>query len=105
MQSVLVHRAYEEEVSRHPPRMPFSTWSRCKCVVPPEAIENDVDELKALSRGTSGRAFFFKSVSSFGLHYTVELEEEEIQHLHSIQELPSLKLAEMAMILSASAHQ
>lgn len=80
MPSGLGDREYEGELCRMRPTTPFSRWLRSKCSEVFDAAGNDVEELRALSQGPSQRACSFKSMSSFGSHYRVDVEEG-MQHV------------------------
>ena len=78
---ILAGRQYEQEAATGMSRMPFPSWLRSKC----EAMENAAgvigEELMALSWPPCKKACSFKSMTSFGSHYRVDLEEAGAQHV------------------------
>ena len=76
-----VHREYSRLEARDSTIPPLKTWLRCRCAALADKTDNERAELWALSVGPSKRACSFKSMTSFGSHYRVDLEEADTQHI------------------------
>ena len=76
-----VHREYSRLEARDSTIPPLKTWLRCRCAALADETDNERAELYSLSVGPSKRACSFKSMTSFGSHYRVDLEEADTQHI------------------------
>ena len=76
-----VHREYSRLQSRDSTLPPLKMWLRCRCAALADETDKDKAELWALSVGPSKRACSFRSMTSLGSHYRVNLEEADTQHI------------------------
>ena len=72
---------YNLEVEENPTAMPFETWLQARCTGVRNAGVHAGGQLLALSSPPSQRACSFRSMSSFGSHFRVELEEGPVHHV------------------------
>lgn len=78
---MLADREYEQEVAASFTIMPFPMWLRTRVKMVPNTAGHIGEELRAMSCPPSRRACSFRSMTSFGSHYKVELEEAGVQHV------------------------
>lgn len=78
---ICVPREYSRLEARDSTIPPLKTWLRCRCAALADETDNERAKLWALSVGPSRRACSFKSMTSFGSHYRVDLEEADTQHI------------------------
>ena len=74
-------RQYRQEAPDRANTAPFATWLHSRCESPCFANNNHGEELRALACGPSRRACSFRSMTSYGLHYRVQLDEDGAQHV------------------------
>ena len=75
------NRDYAREAAHNHIFMPFRTWLRCRCEMMSASEKDARPELMALSLPPSRRACAFRSMTSYGSHYRVELEEACGRHV------------------------
>lgn len=78
---MLGDREYELEAGENACIAPFYMWLRRRVEVPHNIGGPVGEELLALASPPCRRACSFKSMTSFGSHYRVDLEEEGVSHV------------------------
>lgn len=76
-----VDRVYEREAIDSSTPMPFQTWLHERCHILLNAGGSTQASVRALSSPPSRKACSFRSMSSFGSHFRVEVEEGGVQHV------------------------
>ena len=74
-------RQYKEEARTRLDIEPFRTWLRERCDRLPETPGKEFMELRALGAAPSRRVCSFRSMTSYGSHYMVEMEEGRALHV------------------------
>ena len=74
-------REYEREPATSRAILPFHTWLRSHCALLHSTDINIEEDLMALSRPPLRKSCSFRSMTSFGSHFRVELEESGVQHV------------------------
>jgi hypothetical protein len=74
-------REYEREATGTPASMRFAQWLRLRCAAMSDAEQVDRPELMALSMPPNKKVCAFSSMTSFGSHYRVDVEEEAVRHV------------------------
>jgi hypothetical protein len=76
-----VDRMYEVESNSGQNPEPFPSWLRERCRGLPDAVGNDLQDLRALATLPSRRVCSFRSMMSHGSHYRVEEHEADEPHV------------------------
>ena len=76
-----MYRQYRQEAEGTLGLVAFATWLREKCESRHAGDRRWGEELRALVAGPSRRACTFKSMTSFGSHYRVQVDEKGVQHV------------------------
>lgn len=74
-------REHSRDVVDNTSRMSFSRWLWWRCAIVAEAGGHEVTDVQALSEGLLKRACSFKSMTSYGSHYRVDVEEAAMEHV------------------------